>query len=126
MLMNPVPLIAWCIMIVGPPTVLVYVVRHWWHLSPRIEAPKWRSYAAIGAIALVGLSQSLLLVFGIWLDVTGGRSYQGAFTWLAAVGFLSAPTGFLASLLGKGTLRWPACSLAVLMTILWFGMGSVE
>lgn len=115
----------WLLSIAGPPAFLIWAIKRWWVSSPRIIAPAWRSYLAIGATALVGLSNLLWLVFGIWLDLNGGRSYESTFTWLAVIGFIAAPAGFVASVLGKGNLRRPAYYLGVVMTILWVGIGAV-
>lgn len=118
-------ILVWLLIIAGPPAFLIWAIKGWWASSPRIIAPPWRSYLAIGATSLVGLSNLLWLVFGFWLDINGGRSHESMFTWLAAIGFIAAPAGFLASLVGKGNLRRPACYLGVVMTILWAGMGAV-
>jgi hypothetical protein len=115
----------WLLLIAGPPAFLIWAIKCWWVSSPRIIAPAWRSYLAIGATALVGLSNLLWLVFGIWLNMNRG-THESMFTWLAAIGFIAAPAGFLASLLGKGSLRRPAYYLAAVMIILWFGMGAVS
>jgi hypothetical protein len=119
-------LCVWFSLIVGPPAFLIWAIRRWWISSPRIIAPAWRSYLAIGATALVGLSNLLWLVFGIWLDVNGERSYESIFASLAAIGFIAALVGFLGSLLGKGSLRRPAYYLGIVMSILWVGMGAVS
>ena len=76
---------------------------------------------AIAAIVLVGLSQLLRIVTGVWADVSGGGGFPSnpAFIWLLGLGFLAAPAGLLVGLFSKGTLRWPACGLSVLMTFLW-------
>jgi hypothetical protein len=107
--------------IVTPPAILVWAIRRWWRTSPRIAAPAWRSYLAIAAIVLVGLSQLLRIVTGVWADVSGGGGFPSnpAFIWLLGFGFLAAPAGLLIGLFSKGTLRWPACGLSVLMTFLW-------
>jgi len=107
--------------IVTPPAILVWAIRRWWRTSPRIAAPAWRSYLAIGAIVLVGLSQLLRIVTGVWADVSGGGGFPDnpAFVRLFGLGFFAAPAGLLVSLLGKGVLRWPACWLSALMTFLW-------
>ena len=73
---------------------------------------------AIGAIVGVGVSQLLRLLTGIWLNATE-RFDNPALIRLFWVGFLAAPAALLSSLLGKGTLRWPACGLSVLMTLHW-------
>ena len=107
--------------IVTPPAILVWAIRRWWRTSPRIAAPAWRSYLAIGAIVLVGLSQLLRIVTGVWADVSGGGGFPSnpAFIWLLGFGFLAAPAGLLIGLFSKGILRWPACGLSVLMKFLW-------
>ena len=107
--------------IVGPPAILVWAIRRWWRTSPRIAPPAWRSYLAVGAIVLVGLSQLLRIVTGVWADVSGGGGFPDnpIFTYLFGLGFLVAPGGLLAILFGKGTLRWPACGLSALMTFVW-------
>src|SRR5260370_4708915 len=81
--------------IVTPPAILVWAIRRWWRTSPRIAAPAWRSYLAIAAIVLVGLSQLLLIVTGVWADVSGGGGFPSnpAFIWLLGFGFLAAPAG---------------------------------
>jgi hypothetical protein len=114
---NPVPVIAWCAMMVGPPAILAWVVRDWWRASPKIEAPAWRSYLAIAAIGLVGLSQMSRFVIGIRAEVSGLEN--PVLLWLLGIGFLTAPIALLVSVLGKGTLRRPACGLAVITTFTW-------
>ena len=119
-LMNPAPDIAALLFTVGPPAILVWVVRRWWRSSPRICAPAWRSYCAIGAIALVGLSLLLRFVTGIWVDINGELVFDNpAFRWLFGAGFLATPIALLVSFLGKGNLRWPALGLSALMTYVW-------
>jgi len=102
-------------------TILIWAVRRWWRTSPRIGMPPWRGHLAIGAIALVGLSELLWIVFGVLLNVSIGRgeSYESLVKWIAGLGMFAAPAGLLASLFGKGTLRRPACGLAIVMGILW-------
>jgi hypothetical protein len=109
------------LVVVGPPAILIWVVRRWWRTSLRIDTPVWRSYFAIGAIILVGLSVLLRIISGAWADLSGGGGFPDnpVFIWLFGIGFFAAPAGLLASLFGKGTLRWPACWLSALMTFLW-------
>ena len=108
--------------VVTPPAILVWAIRRWLRTSPRIAAPAWRSYLAIGAIVLVGLSQLLRILTAVWASVSGGGGFPDnpVFIFLFELGFLVAPAGLLASLFGKGTLRWPACGLSALMTFVWF------
>ena len=104
---------------------LVWVIRRWWRTTPKIIAPAWRSYLAIGAIALVGLSELLWSVFGIWVSVNGGWSDNPVFLRVFGFGFYAALAALLASLFGKGTLRWPACGLSTALTFWWIYTGLV-
>jgi|SRR6266480_486924 len=119
-------IIAWFCLIAGPPAILIGAIQRWWHTSPRISAPAWRTYLAIAAIVLVGFSELLWIVAGVWLDMGGGGSGYTVFPWFARLGFFAAPAGLLASLIGKGTLRLPACIAAVVVMLLWIAMGSVD
>lgn len=112
-------IVQWLFFIVGPPAILVWAIRRWWLTFLRIVAPAWRSYLAVGAIALVGLSELLWIVAGVWADVSSGGGLNPVFTYLFGLGLLVALAGLLASLFGKGTLRWPACGLSALMTFVW-------
>jgi hypothetical protein len=119
-LVNWLYFVAWGFLIAAP---LVWVIRHWWQTSPRIITPTWRSYLSIGATGLVVLSELSWFVVGFWIVVGGGGSYDPVFQRTAMLGFLAAPAGLLASLFGKGELRWPACSLSILMMCFWLVLG---
>jgi hypothetical protein len=112
--------VAWSFLMAAP---LVWAIRYWWQTSPRIITPTWRSYLSIGATSLVVLSELSWFVVGFCIVVRGGGSYDLVFQRTAMLGFLAAPAGFLASLFGKGELRWPACSLSILMMCSWLALG---
>ncbi len=85
--------------------------------------PAWRSYFAIGAIILMGLSGLLLIASGAWATASGGEPDNPVFIWIFLLGFFAAAAGLLASLFGKGRLRWRALALAGVMTALWILWG---
>jgi hypothetical protein len=117
------PVIASFVFIVAQPAFLIRAIQQWWRAFFRVDTPAWRSYFAIGAIILVGLSGLLLIVSGGWGTASGGEPDNPAFIWIFWLGFLPAPTGLLASLFGKGTLRRRALALAGVMTALWILWG---
>jgi|SRR5215467_2771503 len=104
----------------APPAILIWALRRWWRISPRISEPAWRSYLAIGAIGFAGISSLLWLVSLIWARVIGGFPYYdhvllGFYRW----GGWTSTVGLFISLIGKGKLRWPACGLSFLMELFW-------
>ena len=105
---------------------LVWAIRHWWRATPKIVAPAWRSWLSLGAATLVGLSELLWVVSAIWIVVSGGGSYDRMFQRIVTLGFFAAPAGLLASLFGKGALRWPACSLSILTMCSWLVLGLAD
>ena len=106
---------------------LAWAVRRWWQTSPRIGTPPWRGYIAIAAMSLTGLSVLVWIVMGVWAHVIGGfPPYDPVLMSLYALGFLTAFTGFLASLAGKGNLHWPACIISSGMAMLWIRWVSAE
>ena len=108
----------------GPPALLIWAFQRWWRVSPRITEPLWRSYLAIGAISLAGLSDLLWIIWHFWALAIGGlHVYDQVLVWFVRLGFLTAPLGLLTSILGKGSLRWPACSLSAVMIFLWIASG---
>jgi hypothetical protein len=117
------PLIGLFFFIVAQPAFPIRAIRQWRRASFRIDTPVWRSYFAIGAIILVGLSGLLLIVSTVWATASGGEPDNPAFIWIFWLGFLPAPTGLLASLFGKETFRWRALALAGVMTALWILWG---
>lgn len=111
-------------LIILPGLILAFVVWHWLETSPRIVEPAWRSYAAIGASGLVAWSIFLFTVYAILVGMgTTGTCEYWVCGLIALSGFAAAPLGFLASLLGNGKLRWPACGLSALMTVFWLIVG---
>jgi len=107
-----------------PAALTVWALQRWWRMSPKVCVPVWRSYFAVGAMALVGLSELLWVGFGILVNTSRGGAYDLVLTWFARLGFFAAPAALLASLFGKGTLRWPAFSLAIVMALLWIVIGT--
>jgi hypothetical protein len=120
--MTPPVLVAWCLLVLATLTTLIWAVKRWWRTSPRIGTPAWKGYLAVGAIALVGLSELLWILFGILVNVGRGDSYDTLLTWTAGLGLYAAPAALLASLFGKGILRWPACTLSIVMGGLWVAL----
>jgi|SRR5579864_5604047 len=104
-----------------PTLILAWTLWRWSRSAPRIVEPAWRSYVAFTAIALAGASSLLWLVSIIWARVIGGFPYYDStlltfYRW----GGLTSLAGLLVSFVGKGKLRWPACGLSALMSLLWF------
>lgn len=108
----------WLFLLVGPAAILTRAIRRWWATSPRIDVPAWRTYVAIGAVVLVALADLSWLAYGIWSNV-GSGGYNSLIPRAARFGFLAAPAALVASLLGKGKLRWPAFGLSAVLTFLW-------
>src|SRR5215472_2939831 len=103
-----------------PIAFLAWAVRRWWRTSPRIGTPAWRSYTAIAAVSMAGVSVLVWIVIPIWAHAIGGFPYYDPVLMrLYAVGFLTASVGFLPSFAGKGKLRWPAFFLSLTMDVLW-------
>jgi hypothetical protein len=108
----------------SPVAILIWAIQRWRSRTPRIGAPAWRSYVAVGALSVAALSEFLWYTPFVWA-YTIGPSYvdDRLLIWLVRVGFSAGPTGLLMSLFGKGSLRWPAWCLSALMTLLWVGLG---
>src|SRR5260221_12693719 len=112
------------LLLIAPPVILIWALQRWWRTSPRISPPVWRSYVAIAAIGLAGVSVLLWFVSGFRARAVGGFYVDDrALIWFVRFGFLAGPAGFFARLFGKGTLRGPACGLSAFMTLLWIAKG---
>jgi hypothetical protein len=110
-----------------PVAVLFWAIWRWARSTPRIGAPAWRSYVALAAITFVGLSALLWVTSILWARAIGGFPYYDPvllrfFRW----GSSTSLAGLLASVIGKGKLRWPSCGLSVLMSFLWFAAAMGE
>jgi hypothetical protein len=106
---------------------LAWSVRRWLRTAPRIVSPAWRSYFAFAAISLAGISVLIWIVMGIWAQAIGGFPfYDPILMRIYAWGLLTGLAGFVASLVGKGKLRWPACGVSAVMTFLWLAAMSGE
>jgi hypothetical protein len=120
LLTNMLSVIGWSSVLA---TILILTIRDWLRTSPRVLAPAWRTYFAVGAITVLSFSELLWTVSAVWIAVQRGASYNPVFQWIGALGFFAAPTALLAGLFGKGKLRWPACGLSVLMMYSWLALG---
>jgi hypothetical protein len=99
---------------------LAWSVRRWLHTTPRIVSPAWRCYFAFTATSLAGVSVLVWIVMEIWARAIGGFPfYDPILMRLYAWGFMTGFAGLVAGLVGKGKLRWPACGVSALMTLLW-------
>ena len=103
-----------------PLLILAWAIWRWLRTPPRIVEPAWRSYVAFAAISLAGVSLLLWLISVIWARVIGGFPYYDPvllhfYRW----GGTTSLFGLLVSFAAKGKLRWPACGLSFLMTLLW-------
>ena len=111
--------IQWLLVMIGPPAILIWAMRQWCRSSLITCLPAWRRYFTLGAIILVALSDLLWVVGVIGTRLVGGLPYEGDWIWLVLFGLFAAPAGLLASLIGKGTPRWPTCSASIVVTLLW-------
>jgi len=103
-----------------PLLILAWAIERWRRAERRFESPVWRSYFATGAFGLGALSFLLWIAVAIWARARGGFPYYDPILLRCySLGFLSGAVGFLASLPGKGKLRWPGCFLSFLMAVLW-------
>src|SRR5258707_7593569 len=108
------------LLLIAPPVILIWALQRWWRTSPRISPPVWRSYVAIAAIGLAGVSVLLWFVSGFRARAVGGFYVDDrALIWFVRFGFLAGPAGFLARLVWEGTVRGAACGLSAFMTLLW-------
>jgi hypothetical protein len=110
-----------------PLPILFWAIWRWARSTPKIGMPAWRSFAAIAAAFLVGLSAVLWVTSLIWARVIGGFPFYDPilmrfYRW----GFLTSAAGLMTGLVGKGKLRWPSCGLSALMTFLWFAAATGE
>src|SRR5437773_11314341 len=106
--------------VVLPLAILAWAFWRWARSSPRIVVPPWRSYVALAAIGLAGISSLLWLTGFIWARVIGGFPfYDPVHMSLMRCGILTSFVGLLVSFVGKGKLRWPACGVSLLMTLFW-------
>ena len=76
-------IMVWLLRMVGPPAMLIWATKQWWLSSPRIVAPAGRSYFAVYATALVGLSELL------WVSPPFGSGLAADLTIQGSNGFLS-------------------------------------
>jgi hypothetical protein len=103
-----------------PPAVLVLILWHWMRSSPRIAEPVWRGYFAIGAATFAGISVMLWVFSFVLARKVGGFGYYDPvlmrfYRWGSVTGLAGIVAGFG----GTGKLKWPACGLSTLMTLLW-------
>jgi hypothetical protein len=88
--------------------------------TPKIGEPVWRGCFAIGAATFAAISVTLW-VFSFWYArQVGGFAYSDPtlmrfYRWGSVTGLAGTVAGFG----GAGKLKWPACGLATLMTLLW-------
>jgi hypothetical protein len=76
---------------------------------------------------MAGLSVLVWIVMALWAHAIGGFPYLDPdLMRLYGLGFFTASAGLLASLAGKGKLRWPACFLSLTMAALWILWTSAE
>ncbi len=103
-----------------PPAALVFVIIYWMRTTPKIGEPLWRGCFAIGAATFAAISVTLW-VFSFWYArKVGGFAYYDPtlmrfYRWGSVTGLAGTVSGFG----GAGKLKWPACGLATLMTLLW-------
>lgn len=108
------------VMVGLPVAILIWAIQRWFRSSPRIVDPAWRSYVALVAISLAGISSMLSLTTYIWARVIGGFPfYDPVHLSLMRWGILTSFVGLIVSFVGKGRLRWPACGVSFFMTLLW-------
>jgi len=75
-------------LIIFPGLILAWALYRWWRTSPRILEPAWRSYAAIAAAVLVAVSDLMLIVYGVLVEMSGnGSSDHSLCPWVARLGF---------------------------------------
>jgi hypothetical protein len=119
----PLYLLGWVLV----PVTVAWAIRRWWKSEPRFELPAWRSYLALTAFSLGGLPVLLWFVLVIWAVSRGGfRFYDPTLLRSYGIGLLLGLGGFVASLAGKGKLRWPACFISFAMVFMWFVAASGE
>ncbi len=107
--------------LVLPLVIFAWAIWRWLRASPRIGVPAWRSYVAIVAIGLAGVSALLWVVSLIWARAIGGFPfYDPVLLRFYRWGFLTSALGLFVSFVGKGKLRWPTTGLSLLMSMLWF------
>jgi hypothetical protein len=110
-----------------PLLILFWATWRWARLKPKIGIPAWRSYVAIAAAFLAGLSAVLCVTSLIWAHVIGGfQFYDPILMRFYRWGFLTSAAGLITSLVGKGNLRWPSCLLSALMVFFWFAAAMGE
>src|SRR5215472_5851403 len=109
------------VLFVGLPiAILTWAFWRWARSSPQIVDPRWRSYVALIAVTLAGVSSMLSLIGYIWARFIGGFPfYDPVHLSLMRWGILTSFVGLLLSFVGKGKLRWPACGVSLFMTLLW-------
>jgi hypothetical protein len=102
----------------------LYVAKTWvrWVSSgATLTEPRWRSLAATIGLAASTFSLSLIIALAIHAVITGGFPYYSRPLMTAfRVGFLTALTGVLGALIGKGSLEVPAIISSILCLLIWF------
>jgi|HubBroStandDraft_6_1064221.scaffolds.fasta_scaffold2815163_1 hypothetical protein len=103
-----------------PPAALVLTLWYGMRSSPRIAEPVWRGYSAIGAATLAGVSVILWVFSFVWAQKVGGFGYYDPVLMrFYRCGSITGLAGLVAGFGGAGKLKWPACGLSTLMTLLW-------
>lgn len=93
----------------------------WFRSETRFPAPLWRSYLAFLSFALSSLSMLILFISVLHSHLRGGFSHYDPMLMLYfRLGFFSAFAGFVLAPLGKGSLRWRALLMSLLMSLVWF------
>ena len=101
-----------------------YVVRSWvrWSRSQvKLTTPRWRSGVATIGFGASTTSLAIIVAVGVHAFITGGLPYYHHILMLAfRVGFLTALSGVLAALIGKGELEVPTIVSSLLCLLIWF------
>ena len=110
----------WLLCWVLAPATVAWGFTRWLRAESRIEQPTWRSYLAIAAFGMAGIS--MLLWYSAVLRTTwrlGFMLYDEFFPRFDVPGMLLALGGIALSLSANGKLRWPACFVSFAMAYIW-------
>ncbi len=102
------------------PVIFVWGSWRWWNARPKTEEPIWRSYWSYAAFGLGGLSLLVWMSSIVWaLAVVGFPFFDPGLLHFYRAGLYLSLAGLFASVPSQGKLRWPGCSVSLLMIVLW-------
>src|SRR5260370_23702360 len=101
------------------PVIFVWGAWRWWKTKPATVETGWRSYWSYAAFGLGGLSLLVWMSSIVWaLAVAGFPFFDPGLLHFYRAGLYLGLAGLFASVPRQVKLRWPGCSVSLLMIFL--------